>query len=524
MNRKTIFLILVLIFSASVAFNHVFLYSEISTASGGTQEDFILEFTAGKNFTLKGFSKLFFLPDYSTDFTQNSQPVFYTHNPPLPAVVQGFLIKIGLTLFQQRIFYAIISLLGVVFLYLFVSGAASVTAAVFSSVFLTLNFSGFVGLIDHSSYSFSFPLLFGYLWLRHSRSPKKYIIAPIIFLISSFVNYMLLGFMLIVEFFLFIFEKDKKLFFWSVLGGISGVAAHIVQNMVALTPVVAWQDIWMTIKNRICANPTRDEMLIFYQRHNLVLWGSNSIAPVSSYLRGFIMPFYLFKVPLALGAISFFVSYFSRRENIYKNIKIIIPLFLAVLIWQALFLPTIGQHPLFFHSFLVVFLGIILGDLIHFLTKEFNKNSLMIFKNLALKALILLAVILIVFKYFVWAGGFANDEDLSNLLKTLKSYQGKTFFTNIMPPTVSFGTKTWTVGHCLPEGLVNLDPAKCYAKFVSLEDKKLIPDYILLSSQFFSFRCGSECFLKLKNDLASKYKLVEEANNGKNMIYKVKDE
>lgn len=524
-RKKEIFLAIVLFFGFIYLFNFVFSYDDISTASGGVQEDFILEYNAGKNFTLKGFSNLFFLPDYSTDFKKDLQPVFYTHNPPLPSVLQGFLIKIGFNIFQSRIFYALISLSGIVFLFLFLSETVSLATAVFSSIFLIINFSGFLSLADHNQYSLSFPILFGYLWVRYSNIPKKYLIISFLFFTASFVNYMLAGFMLITEIFFGIFEKNMRLFFFALFSVFAGGIIHIIQNMAALTPRIAIWDIWLTVQNRFFSIPSRKELLSFYQSYNMVLWGSNEQPTSISYISGAIRPFYLFKAPLFIGGIFTFFFYAFKRGSVYKNRKFIVPLFLAVFIWQALFFPTIGNHPLFFHAFLAIFLGMVVGDLFYELIEKmrFNKDFFNMFlKNTFFKIIILLAVGIIGWKYFMLAGIFSDDERLSDILTMLDNYKGKTFFTNIAPNTVSFKTGAWSVGFCLPEGLINIDTSNCYSKFSGLSNEKLIPDYILLSSHAFAFKCPHECFFDLKNKLIVKYELVEEINNGEDLIYKVK--
>ncbi|MCR4283776.1 MAG: hypothetical protein NUV64_00455 [Parcubacteria group bacterium] len=523
LNKRYLFLIIVLLFGAFYIFNFVFSYKDISFASGGTQEDFILEYNAGKNFSIKGFGKLFFLPDYSTDFKTDSQPVFYTHNPSLPSVLQGFLIELSFDVFQSRVFYAIISLVGIAFLYLFISAIASVPAAVFTSLFLVLNFSGFLSLADHSQYSLSFPILFGYLWLRYTDIPKKYLIISSLFFVAVFANFMLAAFMLILEVLLGIFEKNMKLSFLAFLAVIGGSVIHIIQNMIALTPFVAFQDIWLTIQNRFFSIPSRMELLGFYQANDIVLWGSNASPPLSNYLSGTI-PFYLFKIPLTIGIIFTSLFYIFRQGIIYKNIKFITPLFFSVFIWQTIFLPTIGNHPLFFHAFMVIFLGLVLGDLFRVLIENIDTNNdfIILIKEILFKIIIFVAMILIVLEYFTWAAGISQDERLPVILATLENYQDKTFFTNITPNTVSFKTGAWSVGFCLPDGLIDIDASNCYSKFSGLSNEKLIPDYILLSSYAYAFECSRECFFSLKNKLIAKYELVEEINNGEDVIYKVK--
>lgn len=524
-NSRKIFLILVLTFGFFYLFNFVFSYNDISTASGGVQEDFILEYNAGKNFAIKGFSNLFFLPDYSTDFKKDSPPIFYTHNPSLPSVTQGLLIKIGFDVFKSRIFYALISLIGIAFLFLFLSEVVSLPAAVFSSVFLIVNFGGFLSLADHNQYSFSFPILFGYLWARYGNMPKKYLIVLFLFFIASFANYMLAGFMLIAEALFGISEKNMRMFSFAILSVSAGAIIHIIQNMVALTPGIALYDIWLTAQNRFFGTPSRKELLSFYQAHNMVLWGVDKHATAISYLSGAVRPFYLFKVPLAIGGIFTFFFYIFKRGSVYKNRKFIIPLFLSVFIWQTLFLPTIGNHPLFFYAFLAIFLGMTVCDLFCVLIEKImpDKDFFSIFlKNVFLKIIILFAIGIICWKYFALAGDFSDDKRLSDIFVMLESYKDKTFFTNITPNTVSFKTSAWSIGFCLPKGLIDIDALSCYSKFSGISAVELVPDYILLSSRAFAFKCNRECFSDLKDKLSAKYELIEEINDGEDAIYKVK--
>lgn len=528
-NNKIFFLILILIFASFYIYSHILLYSykDISLTIGGAAEEALFEYVPGQNFALKGFNRLIWLPDYSTDFKKDSQPIFYTHNPPLPSIIQGLIIKIGLNIFQSRIIYILISLVGIGFLYLFIANIASITAAIFSSILLIINFSGFLSLAANNHYALGFPLLFGYLWAHSIQSPKKYLIVPVIFLIASLTSYAFLPFIIILEFLFFIFQKDRKLFFSSIGAAIGGIMIHIVQNIIALTPAIAWQDIWLTISNRLYGIPNRQELLNFYQNHNLVLWGADKLLiqnSMGAYIHSVLIPFRLFKTSLFIAIISAFILCAKHQGNFYKNRQILIPAFSAFFIWHASIVQTIGAYPPIFHIFLAIFLGIILSDLLYVFIKDYRFDKLPV-KNIAIKIAILLAIIMIVFKYLAWTGKFKNDDGLINLLKTTEEYQGKTFFTNLsMPHIISFKTGNWVVGSCLPDGLLNLDTSRCYSKFTALKGEYLIPDYILLSSRSFAFNCQNDCFLKLKKDLAEKYQLIEEANKGENIIFKVKND
>ncbi len=518
---KFIFLPIILIFAFFYIFSNLTINNEIPMNSGGVEDEFIVEYIQGKNFALKGFAHLYFLQDESTDLTKNSQPVFYTLNPPLPSLLQGLIIKIGLNIIQSRIIYIIISLTGLAFLYLFIADIASIPAAVISSVLLIINFSGFLSLVDHNHYALGFPLLFIYLWAYSIKSPKKYFIIPIIFLISSWASYMLLPFMIILGFLFFIFEKDKKLFFSSAAAAMVGIFIHIIQNILALTPAIAWQDILLTAQNRLYGIPSRHELLKFYQDHNLTLWGTEKLlisSPINEYLHSASIPFRLFKTPLFVAIISAFVFYIKRQGNFYKSRRILIPIFLAFLIWHFSIVQTVGAYPPIFHICLAIFLGVILSDLLSVFIQNFSLNKLS-FKKISIKILILSAILLISSKYFTWAGKISNDENLSNLLKISAEYQGKTFFTNlIMPNAISFKTGNWTVGSCLPPGILNLDASYCYSKFTTLTGKQLIPDYILLSSRSFAFDCSEDCVLNLKKKLAVK-EGIGEGNAKAKMIF-----
>ncbi len=519
-NGKVLFLVLILIFASFQSLGYVLSYRDIAFNIGGSAEDFILHYTAGENLALKGFSQLIFLPDYSTEFSQNAQPIFYTHYPSLTAISSGIMIKVGLNVLQQRMIFAIISLLGVFFLYLFVSRVASVTAAVFSSILLIINYGAYINWLDQGDFALGYPLFFSYLWLRSSQSKNKYFVIPLIFLISSFLNYAFLAFMVILELLFYIFEKDKKLFLGSLLAAMTGIVVHIVQNMIALTPLVAWQDIWLTIQNRLYGIPTRADLFSFYQAHNLVLWGVNPPVPLRQYLWSIVAPFYLFKASLITGALALFIFGISRQSNIYKNRKILVILLLGTLLWLGLIRQTIGSYALAVNAFIIIFIGLVLSDLFSFLRQTFLEELSV--KKVLNIVTVLLIMSFVLFKYQVRAGGINNDRNMSNLFDTLENYKGKTFFTNMLATTVSYKTQNWTVGSCSSSGLKNLDASQCYSKFVALEDDKLMPDYVLVSDNFSNLDCLSDCRLKLRGDLVSRYKLVEEINEGGETIFQVK--
>ena len=524
-NKESIILISILALAAIKIFNYVLLYPELSP--NGAPEEFIIDYTAGKNFAIKGFTKLFFLADYSTDFQKDSPPIFATHTPSLSMIFNGLMIKLGLNVLQIRITYAFVALFGVLFVFLFVRRISNILAATISSFFLIFNYSGYIFWADHQVYSFYYTLFFGYLWARYTFPKKKYVIVPLIFLFTSLFSHIIWGYLLAAEIILYFFEKDKKLLLLSFLLSGVGILSHLIRIILALGIETAWYDFLFTLLNRVISYPPKEILISLYQEHNLVLWGSSSFkASFIDYLFNLARPFRQLGVQLFLGVIALFLLSIFRLGSSYKNLKIIITIFLAGFFWH-IFFPAMAQNygiPFGLTSFLIVFLGLVLADLavvsykIWFKKIPFFRNN--IEATFLLVVLISLSGLSIAGQYFISFSYFGTDRDFLVEMEILKNYRGKTFFTNIFPTNVAFATKTWAVGSCSPRGLINLDTSWCQSKFV-VKKEALVPDYILISPRYSPFPCAEDCLKKLKEDLDSKYNLVEKINDGKSLIYKV---
>lgn len=524
-NKEPIILILILALAAIKIFSYVLLYKDVSP--NGAPEEFIIDYTAGKNFVIKGFAKLFFLADYSTDFQKNSPPIFATHTPSLSMIFNGLMIKLGLNVLQIRITYAFVALFGVFFVFLFVKRISSILAAIISSLFLIINYGGYINWADHQVYSFYYVLFFGYLWARYTFPKKKYVIVPLIFLFTSLFSHIIWGYILAAEIILYFFEKDKKLLLLSFLLSGVGILSHLIRLVFALGIETVWYDFLFTLFNRVISYPPKEILISFYQEHNLALWGSSSLkSSFVGYLFSLFRPFRQFGIQLFLSIIVLFLLSIFRYGSSYKNLKIIITLFLANFFWH-IFFPAMAQNyniPFGLTSFLVVFFGLVLADLAAVSYKIWSKK-ISFFRN-NIEAIFLLLVLIslsglsIAGQYFISFGHFETDQDFLVEMKTLKNYRGKTFFTNIFPTNVAFATETWAVGSCSPRGLISLDVSWCQSRFV-VREEILVPDYILVSSRYSPFPCSAGCLEELKENLDLKYNLVEKINDGRSLIYKV---
>lgn len=538
-NKEFIIIALILTLAAIKVFGYVLMYQDISP--NGAPEEFMIDYIAGKNFAIKGFGKLFFLADYSTDLQKDSPPVFATHTPSLVMIINGLMIKLGLNIFEMRMIYTAISLTGILFLFLFIAQIANLWSAVIASLLLIINYNGYLVWADHQLYAFWYAIFFGYLWARFAFPQKKYILAPLFILIASLFSHIIWGYLIAAEIIFYLFEKNRKILLLSFLFSAIGILSHLIPLFLALGWQTVWQDFFLTVSNRIFSYPPKEQLIAFYQAHHLALFGSSHFNDSSlwEYINNNILkPLWFFRIQLGWSIFILFLLAYFKMGYSYKNWKIILTIFLAGSFWH-IFFPAMAQNygiPFAYTAFLVVFFGLILGDLMEVIYNIFYKKIPFFEKTLELS---ILAVCLIIFsiytitnhyfnrvghlsgdKNLIQEGRLSEDKNLIREIETLRRYNGKTFFTNIFPTNVSFATGAWTIGSCPADGLVNLDPAECQSKF-AVQSENLKPDYILLSYRYSPFPCYGDCFGQLKKRLEEKYDLVEEINGGISVIFKV---
>ena len=91
--------------------------STLPFPEGGSLPEYILDFNAAINFKEFGFLKTWFILDYSNSPTISDHPYLYTHQLGFSSIIIAILLKLDYSITQIRMFFVLISFLGIYYLY-----------------------------------------------------------------------------------------------------------------------------------------------------------------------------------------------------------------------------------------------------------------------------------------------------------------------------------------------------------------------------------------------------------------------
>ena len=449
-------------------------------------EEVIIDFQAGQNFANKGFLELGFLTDHSLDDAPDAPPVYYTHQPPLPILVIGGLISIGIDdLPGVRLVMILIFLAGLIALMAFFWRLFTPWHGITIIALLALNGRHVLPLADHTTHAYWLGLSFLTLWaISHpkERSLFLWIAAAGIFLVSL-ANYIQLIVLLVTLAGLWLirlpnFTLRRVLFLSAVAAG--GIALHVVQNFIVVGPDVAFQDILLSFGNRIFGEPTREALRAFSQQNNLILWGVASASDGSNPFSALWHEYIYFRIPVILSLAGLFTfAFFRHLPSSSMALRLLVVFVFSALSFHLL-LPAAGQA--YYFPFIIaipiamvggLFIGELASVLRQYSLRDYLSNTFPVF----LRRYGIFIILIAFAGVSIWqsaALGLRNVNLKSETtppavaeLQILNDFQGEGFWTNITSHQVSYYTHSWVIGQMTLDGLKKRDISQAYVIPVS---------------------------------------------------------
>jgi len=242
---------------------------------------------SARNFLEFGFLNSGFLQDFSVGRDPADHPYVYNHMPPGPDIFAALLLQwFGGSLFAARVVWMVVAVAGFYCFYLFSRKfLACYGLAGGGWVIVFLGAWIIIQMMDRQIYSpfpvFAFlpPLLF--MKSREGSSPFLYILSiAIIFISAIYLEYSLLSGIIAMWGF-FWFTGVIKLKFRDIVLIVgtfaAGIFAHLIQNLLFFGPELFFQELKLTLSNRIFGYPLQTTLEHFYQEHGIVHHGSKPL-------------------------------------------------------------------------------------------------------------------------------------------------------------------------------------------------------------------------------------------------------
>jgi len=442
-------------------------------------EEVLIDFQAGQNFATKGFLELGFLTDHSLDDAPDAPPAHYTHQPPLPIIIIGGLISIGIDdLPGIRLAMICIFLAGLIVLMAFFWRLFTPWHGIAIVALLALNGRHVLPLADHTTHAYWLGLSFLTLWaISHPKErPLFFWIAAIGIFLVSWINYIQLIVLLVTLVGLWLIRVPnftlRRVFLLSAVAA-GGIALHVVQNFAVVGPDVAFQDIVLSFGNRIFGEPTREALRAFSQQNDLILWGVASISDARSPFTALWYEYSYFRIPVILsfaGLVTF--AFFRHLPSSSLALRLLAVFAIASTSFHLL-LPAAGQA--YYFPFVIAIPiamvgGLFIGELVFTLRQHDLRSYLTATFPVFLRrhrVVIILVVFALVSTWQTADLGLRNLEPEGTPpvvaeLQILNDFQGEGFWTNITPHQVSYYTHSWVIGQMPMEGFKQKDINQAY--------------------------------------------------------------
>ena len=517
-----------------------------------TVDEQLIYYQTARNFVQYGFLSSGFLHDLSTSSDPAHHPYIYSHMPAGPEVFVAILMKtVGERWALIRLVFAAIFFLGMAYFLRFVHLVLSrhgLTGAGYALLFL----SPFTMLhaIDHPAYSpFALFLFFPVMALQRYYATGRavhYWMALISVLVASLYAVTLSFILFCVAWSLLWLLGLVRLEFRHlavmILVGASGILLHILQGIWFLGSGVFFEELRITLSNRIFGEPSVKEIMAFYRTHDIVLHGTHRLDPfrslvaINNSLRfpGRVVFVLLALVVMAWGILrvgrvdrtthTLFVPADATSTSFRTSVSLMARLaawaVFSILIPLALFPAYTGDYGLQgLGEFLLAVLAV---TVLAYTTRELlaegrelqsgSLSNVVWVRGLAL--VVVLAVSLgalgtlartqqMNLKAIVPAHLATNpNAELPEIGRLLK---GKIIMTNVYPTTASFFTREAAFGGCelaafRSDGAV--DPAECHAAFIKGYGRgaRVNPTHaVVFRSLFTGFtQCLEDCLDKLE--------------------------
>jgi hypothetical protein len=490
--------------------------------SSGSLIEQLIEYTAGFNFAHFGFLATGFISDYSPSLNPSAHPYLYTHQPNAPSILIGALLNFSSSLLTVRMAFVFFSLIGLYLYYRFILAVTNNRGiALVSLAVVAFNYEQQILWADHFVFAFYHIGIFGSLlfYLKGVRQPKSthsFLFSSCI-AIAALTNTMsivvvIVG--LIGLHFLF-FRKAKTSTTLLILAFVvTSVSASlvIVRNILGLGFNVALKDLLYTLTNRIVGVPSRVEMSEFYDSHNIVLWGVDTVQSTalwSWFFDSIIQPTYYFLIPIILLIFSTKGRKPFLGQHSFKSLGILGFIGIAMYSWHFVFFAQGAIYPAPFlaknFEMMLVPAVLILGVSSFETTLRHHSGSIRdvnrVFSIRIALALILGIALSLPFQglrsaYKGYKGQF-QSQPLATITSILELEPGPVW-TNIDSSILYFFSPNSVIaGGCSQSALLNLDITGCQSTF-TLNKSQARPRYVFLSAMWRPGydTCREECFNK----------------------------
>jgi hypothetical protein len=528
---------------------------ELALSTFGSPEENLHVLVGAKNLVKYGWSATGGLPDYVTSTIDQDHPVVYTHFPPLPTIITAICLKLDLGLKAIRLCIVALNCFGWVMAAYFIQKIYKIGGQYLPSIllFIFITFSN-PQLIwsDHFEYGLTPLLVFAPFFFSRMNWNNyiKELCICLCFFANALYNYKIATITLFSWIAYYLMEQDafskRKIRMISVyaVAAFAGILLHMAQNISFLGTSVAFNEIWLTLQNRVCGNPTNSQLSEWFKDHNIVLWGANKGLEIDALIKQLgmfgkenvvafkkVFPIYLWIPALACYIFTYTWHNAAKKLNIF-----ILSLFVGVLSWYILFpAHALGYILSFTDTLPGLLAGISCWSLVAYSARRvalrairqnnnsLNKSKLRI-RNIKFLYLIICMVLITHVAYRGSKFSVDFQEIISNEKKNgffqngvkLSKYSNSIVWTNMTSVWVSFFTNSVVPGRATLEALNSRDSSECLNLFINSSQSSLRfrkPEYFIFSSNFLSGNTeghDEKSIKKLQYFLEKNATLIEE--------------
>lgn len=521
----------------------------------------VIYYQTARNFVIYGFWNSGLLHDLSTSADAAHHPYVYSHMPPGPDILLGLLFKI----FGERY-----GLVRIVLAALFMAGMVCFLA--FARLLLRahgLSGYGYVMLfvspitvfqtMEHPAYCvFPFFAFFPVLALqRYYATGRRLayalalltVLAASLYVVALHVILFVCAWALLGLLGLIRFDRRDLAVFIGV--AVVGVAIHLLQGMLVLGRALFFQELGMTLTNRILGHPSVDEVTAFYRTHDLVLHGYqfDLLQNLMAWNTSLEFPGRVAVIGLALLVLLWGVLRVGRYDPVTRVVFIPVDgvsgpvraaaaLFFGLATWGGvaiitpllLFPAYTGNYGLGGRGEFLLGIGAaaVVAYTVHELLADPSRwassGSTPLWMRRAAWGgcgLALTVCLVAVVSSQVDAAKAALRAQLGPhpyaALPVLgRELRGQVVMTNVYPITVGFFTRAAVLGGCGPDALDAAgrpEPARCHAVFVKGFGRgaRVVPTHYVLFRKFRTFTpspCKESCLDELEARLAATHRRV----------------
>ena len=531
-----------------------------------TVDEQLIYYQTARNFVQYGFLNSGFLHDLSTSSNPAHHPYIYSHMPAGPEVFVALLMNIfGERWGLIRLVFAAVFAVGMAYFLRFVQLVLTrhgLTGAGYSLLFLSP--LTVLHSVDHPAYS-AFPLFlfFPVMALQRYYATGRvvhYGMALASVLVASLYAVTLSFILFCVAWSLLWFLGLVRLEFRHVaamiLVGALGIILHLLQGAWFFGPAVFFEELRITLSNRILGEPSAQEVMAFYRAHDIVLHGthqldlSRNLTSLNNSLRfPGRLPFILLALVVVVWGMlrggrfdratwTLFVPVDSTSASFRQTVSLLAKLLawavISIVIPMALFPAYTGDYGLqsLGEFLLAVFAVSLIAYTFRGLFTELPELPSASPDHVWVRG-ITLGVVMVVLLGAL--GMLAQTQQMNlkaivpahlsrhpnaELLEIGRFLKGQVVMTNVYPTTASFFTREAAFGGCEMAAFRadgSVDPSACHASFIKGYGRgvKVNPTHaILFRSHFTGFTlCLEDCLEKLEARLAQHHAKVFEAKS-----------